>query len=212
MGKFESGKWIVGLLIYFFVFFLIMTSVAGMLSYYDIPNQHLTHNDPGFMAKNNFYSSAKCEGSGEAMNFLGTIQCSSLKLDIHDVDGCTGISGCTWMNSSIFGEVGCIGNVNKTAYNITGWTSGYCESPYLQTQELCILYRCPWINESLVASSSVDFSGKQIVTIWSTVKYIVTFQADIGLGVWNFIFIFIFFYIPFIMFLFAIYMALPFLH
>jgi len=222
MGEFESGKWIIGLLIYFFIFFLIMVSVVNMVHHYNYAiNQNINYTNPGFLDKNNFFSNERCEGTSKSMNFAGTIKCKKL-IDVDNetcgVNSTDGIQGCTWENeSNILGiwyrASFCGGNVNKTYYNITSSRRQFCEEATgIQTEALCEIFGCTWVNESLMAELSVTNGEQQVVTLWSTVKYMVSFRADIGLGQWNFIFIFIFFYIPFIMLLFAIYMALPVIH
>ena len=47
MGDFQAGKWIIGLLMYYFFLFTIVSFVVSASNDYDI-NNDLSYNDPGF--------------------------------------------------------------------------------------------------------------------------------------------------------------------
>jgi len=47
MGDFQAGKWIIGLLMYYFFLFTIVSFVVTASNDYDI-NNDLSYNDPGF--------------------------------------------------------------------------------------------------------------------------------------------------------------------
>lgn len=197
-----------------------ITNSKAVLGYTD---DRISHNEPGFIERGNLYidgtADGICTGSGggRAMNFLGNILCTRLNI-MEDMNTCNNISGCEWQaETNLFNitisDAGCGGIVNKTYYNITGGINQYCDSYGLQDEGLCNVFRCDWINETELASTGVnDLETRSVSSIWETIKFIALFRADIGLGAFNFIFAFIFFYIPFVMLLWSIYMALPFMH
>lgn len=119
MGEFNAGKWIIGLSIYFFLFFLIVTSVISGLDEVGEDRDDLYVTDPGFI-----------------------------------LDG----------NQTVPGTV--------TNTDTVSWDN-----------------------------------------IRDSIGVMTGFNAQIGLpGTYQFIFSFIFFWIPLMMLLWALYMALPFLH
>lgn len=129
MGQFSAGRWIVGLSIYFAVFYLICFSIAGAVNATSGENAGVTFNDPGF-------------GSNPP---TGTI------------------------NNP--------GNVTSIDYDTSGdsYSSG--------------------------------------VSAWGIMTGINAENTSVGnLGGWSWVFSIFFFWIPGIMYLWCIYMALPFLH
>lgn len=181
-------------------------------------------NDPGFQDRiQTFYDpriQGKCQGKGmgRAMSWDGHIACWNLNIDNNDYASCNAISGCAWKNATLWFNLTvyapkCENYVNKTHYAIiTNESSEYCStSSGLANERLCNTFKCDWINQSELAQ--MTFSQTNSATsIWQTVGYVVTFRADIGLLGYSWIFSFIFFWIPFIMFIWSIYMALPVIH
>ena len=127
------------------------------------------------------------------------------------------VDGCTWNNvSDFFGYFAkppiCEGLVNKTHYGITTVGKGYCNSPGIQNETICELFTCTWTNSTQIAETQLDINSKTSMSLWDSVKYVALFRPELGLGKATFLISFFFFWIPTLMLLFAIYMALPFLH
>ena len=218
MGEFESGKWIIGITIYFFIFFLLVSStVNAKIAIAGNDDLRVTYNDPGFLNKTWSDNGGVCTGKGDAVNFLNNIWCNRLDIEEWDKLTCDSVEGCSWNNASdFFGYFAkppiCEGLVNKTFYDINTVGKGYCDSPGLQNETICELFKCSWMNSQEIAQSQISIDSRSSVTIWESIKYVALFRPELGLGKATFIISFIFFWIPTIMLLFAIYMALPFLH
>ena len=221
MGEFNSAKWIIGIVIYYIFFFLVVLTLSSTLSWANAPDQYLVFNDPGFENKTQpFDDTPSCSGSGSrSMNFLGNILCNQLNLDKNDFTGCNNIGGCLWKNdTSLFNITisgkSCTGTVDKITESINGSAGTYCEDSLgLQTEERCVLYGCEWVDNTQLSSNKANLVSKDysFIKVFKTVFFIITFRADIGLGQWSWLFG-LFFWIPFVMMLIAIYYSLPFLH
>ena len=48
MGDFNSGPWIIGLILYFFILFVVINQVVSAANYYGIDADGIKFNDPGF--------------------------------------------------------------------------------------------------------------------------------------------------------------------
>lgn len=48
MGEFQAGKWILGLSIYFFAYFLILLAITNLAIAHGVDHSGITANDPGF--------------------------------------------------------------------------------------------------------------------------------------------------------------------
>lgn len=221
MGQFESGKWIIILSIYFFIFIILSSALETGLNYYMAENKRIDYYN-SFDNSTYFFENeiGLCTGKGSAMNLLNNIDCGKLDIDDYDNDTCEYISGCEWHNvSDIFGitvrKAGCRGNVNKSHYNITADNDYYCESTSLNYQEICEVFTCSWFNNTDFTASTSNINNNPMSgfnSIMRTLGSLFTFQYDFNMGTYNIILSFILFWIPFLMLLFAIYMALPILH
>lgn len=177
----------------------------------------ITINEPGFIERGqSLYATAICGGKGKAMTILGNIPCKELDVN-EDENTCNSITDCTWQNETNLFNVTirsafCSGYVNLTHYSLNDTTrSTYCYE--LNNESSCDVFRCVWLNQTTLAEQQVDLddTGK-LVTIWETIKFMASFRADIGLGTFSFIFSFLFFYVPLVMLVWALYMAIPILH
>ena len=187
MGEFKSGLWIAGLSIYFFLFFLIVTSVISGSAEMGIdPGDISTTGDPGFESDDNQFSGINSECSGSI-----TTYCIHTNAD--DNDSCSVLTGCSW--SGTF----CVGTHAYTCEAITN-------------QSYCSLLDCTWTGSR--APTSIDPNEEyDWSTMRDTIGIMTGFRADIGIPSWaNWIFSFLFFWIPFLLLVWSIYMALPFLH
>lgn len=191
MADFKAGSWIIGLALYFFIFFLIIYSLVNVGD--DMgADLGISVRDPGFQTELNPYT----EGGECASGWTyGSAFCSWTNANSNE--SCSYIPGCTWDGTD------CTGIPNLLAYG------GEC-SP-LMNETLCRLLDCPFItyNSETGFSSSYD-EENDISTIKATFGIMTGFEADTGIpSAFNFIFSFIFFWIPFIMFIWAIYMVIP---
>jgi len=221
MGEFKSGLWIIGILIYFFLFFTIMVSITASQTILNIKqSSSVSFNDPGFQNQSSFFKTGRgCGGTGDTMNWLSGIPCPKLDIDNQDYNACNNISGCVWRNeTNLFGvsviEAECRGYVNQSAMNIDGNSKEYCFSSGLQNRSICTTFRCQWLNASEFSQIQIDTFKPQgtLSVLWNTVSMVATFNVDFNLKHYTFLFSFLFFWIPLIGLIIALYFALPFLH
>lgn len=132
-----------------------------------------------------------------------------LGVDINE--SCTNVSGCEW-KSGFFGlfEEYCQGYVNVTVYGINDSSpETVCASSFLQTKPKCDMFLCDWENASeyLTASGSTPSVG-----FFRQMWQILTFNLDFDIGAYRYLLVFIFSFLPFIIFLWGIYMSIPLIH
>lgn len=226
MGQFQAGSWIIGILIYYVCFFLLIASVQYSFStMYDTSND-LQYNDPGFSERFNIYDlqNGECRGKVKK-NILGNYYCKQfedlnddLQTDITEEE-CNFIPGCAWENATLLlgiqvFDAQCSGNVNITSLGLEDntTTSTFCQQ--LQNETYCDALHCIWLNPNDLANERIsDLEGKNFLSVtWESIKFVTTFRADFDLGRYGWVISLVFFYFPLVMLLYAIYMALPFLH
>lgn len=223
MGEFKSGIWIIGILIYYVAFFSIVGATSSTNSIITNEQRQFSYTDPGFQEQfNTFNVTGECSGRSDAITFFGNIKCNKLGLNEYQEE-CNLTQGCLWYNyTSLFGFTvspqECKGNVNKSYYALSGAysfdkSSGICESAG-NNETLCRLIKCVWVNpQQMAEESNDDFQSTNfLTTLWDSIKFVVLFSVDFGLGSFNWLISFIFFYLPFMFLLYCLYMALPFLH
>jgi len=219
MGDFQAGKWIIGIVVYYVIFFLIVSSIFGLQAKLGASTTGVSFSGAGFEDKfNAFEEPVKCEGRGRAMNYFGRVLCTQLDVQ-EDNATCQNISGCSWRNeTSIFGfavlPAQCNGIVNNSFYNITDESrAGYCASSGLQTEGLCTTFKCPWINNTDMGNQqtqALEFGS--VGNIWESVKFVTGFKADFGFNKYDWLLRFLFSWLPFMMLLIALYFSAPFAH
>jgi len=74
------------------------------------------------------------------------------------------------------------------------------------------MFKCVWVNVS--DQGNDDFtnpveSNRGLTNIWNTIKWVVTFRADVGWKHYNWLFSILFFWIEGVALIWCIYMALP---
>jgi len=211
---FDAGTWIIGTIAYFFFFFLIITGIQTIYASVGALNTDVTAGASGVDFISN--TDGVCVGSSPASEislFPGfgqqVIACWKLP-EISNNDSCNNIDGCYW--SGVFDT--CKGYVNHSRYGITDNSSrGICQGTLLlKNQALCETFGCEFMNTTQiylngdVLDGNVDFFN----LLFYNIKWIVTLNFDIGLGIYNFIFSTIFFWFPFIMLIYAIVRSFPF--
>jgi len=191
MGKFSAGFWIIGLAIYFTIFYVVVFSLVVSSTDYtlmrgteDLSAKYVSLE--GFTGT----ASGKCTGTSYA-----SISCGYL--GITDNTTCIMVNGCTWTGTKCEG--------------IPQYMN--CDSPNVHyNNTLCQIMKCTWISyeapRQISASDSFDWS--------STISAFVAmtgFSGDLGVptGFRFFVHVFIF-WIPFFILIWAIYMALPWIH
>jgi hypothetical protein len=213
MGQFESGKWLIGLFLYFVIFFLIVLSISNIKAWAYHPDPNVVIEDPGFYRLGGYYAyGGKCDKPADldiALIPYGAISCRDLVLNNMT---CGNIDGCAWQNDSWFTGDYCYGNVNRTYYAINSFVP--CNATGLQSQELCKIFKCSWTNSSELYTQSISplESQNTFSMFWETAKIMLGFHTDIGLTQFNWLFVLMFTYLPLLMMFYALYMALPFLH
>lgn len=192
MGEFKAGTWIIGLCIYFFLFFVIITATIAGGSEMGIDTSSVSTNDPGFQNLDNSFlnlGTGTCSGLPDGFVYCSYITSAS-------PENCPAIPGCSYNITTDK----CQGTHNiSSCYDITN-----------QTQ--CGVLGCTWTDRTfptqMSSSDNLDWS-----IIRDSIGIMTGFNASLGLpGAFQFIFSFFFFWIPFLALLWAVYMALPFVH
>jgi len=225
MADMTHGKWIIGIMIYFFLFFSVSFITVNALSSYSWnDNININVADPGFLST----SDDRCDKpfvdvSDHVAPLSGKIKCSGLNID--NIYECNNITGCNWKNSStdwylffIFGETGCYDNVE---YSFIGYDTdtmdNYCQGTFFQpsnsslvdAQSRCNLFGCTW------HTSSIDTFTKNplnIVTFLGFITGIDSSSFDIGLpSIFAWIYRILFFYFPLIALFIALMTYVPFI-
>jgi hypothetical protein len=202
LGDFSAGRWIVGLAIYFFAVFIVCFASVGASEYYGIDNQGVYANDPGFMNSQNipYAQNGFCEGIPYGL-------CRYLEAD----NEITCLTFANFNSSVLFiDQPGCYWDTNASMCYGTMFAAN-CESNFSSNAQLCTMAGCTWTNftsASGVVGETFD---------WGKIKDSIGFMFGFSFGVgipagWHFIFSFIFVWLPFFMMLWAVYMAVPFLH
>jgi len=227
MGSARAGKWIIGLLIYFFVFVIIVTSASNM-------DNDISSTGGEFADKETPFNSPYCDGQRTKIIFQSDdsydiidnyneddTDCS-LTTGVVDQDICEYIEGCSWENVTIThwfsadeSSFTCNGTVNTTYYNDDENFTGYslCEMTGLDNNLDCSILGCFWYNENTATNLNLDSTWSNVNSIASTIGGLFLFRVDLGMPEQaKTIFIFILFYIPFFILLMAIYFILPFIH
>lgn len=187
MGEFRSGTWIISGVLYFFVLFIITFFGINAANEVGIDATGVTFVDPGFQNQQPIDGS-KCVGT--ITPFCGSIPASTM-----DIDRCNSIPGCTFSVN----RVRCEGQ------------HGVEDCGTVTNSTLCLMVGCTIVSGNTPVTEIN--SGSSIGTIRETVSFITGFRADLGLPpAFQFIFSFMFFWIPFFIFIWAIYMALPIIH
>ena len=213
MGEFESGKWILSLLIYFVIFFLLVWSVFNLKAWSYQTDPNVAFSDPGFYDISSFTSYGGACRNPSDLNIgiipYGDISCRALNVTNQT---CNDIEGCTWLNDSFFWGDYCDGDVNRSYYGITTYQP--CEATSLQSQGLCKVFRCSWTNTSELYAEQVSlmkpYTGFSM--FYETAKFMFGFETDLGFKQFGWIFALFFTYIPILALFWSLYMALPFLH
>ena len=221
MGKFAAGKWILGILLYYFIFFLVLNGVQNTQAYYSTAND-MDFNDPNFVNKFDTFMDniGECTGKSPTKIFLGRVSCKKLNLDISDKNGCNNISNCVWKNYTQipFTNItvipqSCQGLVNESKYGIElAGAKEICTA--MMNESFCDLFGCTWLNQSQFDESTFDVTkgSKQLISIWETIKWIITFRANIGIGTYSFIITYLLVFIPLVIIIIAFYFSTPIIH
>lgn len=246
MGQFEAGKWIIGLLVYFFIFYMfMMTVVASKTQVSGTFDTNVQYTNPGFLSQGQFYNNEGYCTNPVSMTLIHEFLTDGYYIPCNQfttMGTCNNMENCNWTNATYFvfwhsPICGCLDDgdftsrcmVNVSYYNFplanitVSQNDGYdfyynktseqkfCElSSYLANEDTCQLFGCSWIKFSDTPDVSKDKGNGAL--FWEATKWVLTFNVNLGLGPWNFVFYFIFFWVELIALLWAIYMALPFLH
>jgi len=194
MVEFAAGKWIIGLLIYFFGFYLVVWSAVGTSLELDVSTGVNPIKDPGFQTvADPFDTGGVCSGTPK-------FGCGHLTDNV----SCEYIRGCNWNIASSI----CYGNVGDPE---TGLALSICRPSINQTY--CTLSGCAWTTYTSYGDES--YSVNSVVSnspVKTTVAIMSGFAADIGIPGWvRFIYAFIFFWLPFIMLTWSIFVSIPFI-
>jgi hypothetical protein len=163
---------------------------------------------------------------------LYKIPCEYLRLPkgdygILDEDQCNSINGCYSYNESsgflfvsIYNDTLCKGRVNMSHYgisNVSEYDLCYKSALTKFNKETCLIFGCEWYNQTdnnmynlqkgniwTTINNAVDIIFSALNKFFTTIFWVMSFQADVGLGSWNWLFCLIFFYAPFIMLILAV--------
>lgn len=192
MGEFQAGKWLIGLFIYFSIFFVITyVTISAQLDVGVVPDMET--DDPGFLSQANLAYQA----GGYCTGYVPEAFCSALTLPSRDNNTCIMLSeyGCSWFGTFCSGALSinfCRANMNRT---------------------VCEALECEYTNVKDSDSYKYEGDFTQDTKVLATLGAMSGFSPDLGIpSSWNWLFALIFFWIPSIMLLWSIYMSLPVIH
>jgi len=147
MGEFNAGRWIVSILIYFFILFIIINQIVIASNEYSVTND-AQFNDPGF-GQSVVNIRGLCSGA-DASQTIGF--CVLTLAD--DPTSCSALPSCVW---------------NSTSEKCEGFSVTLCTS--LQNETSCRLARCTW--NTLDVPTQASLADKASVgSIRQTVNFI----------------------------------------
>lgn|SRR3990167_9161825 len=191
MGEFSAGRWMIGLLLYFFMEFLIIYSVLNASAVLGLDTAGISANDPGFSSLANapFAETGRC--GGDPLLF-----CNDMPIYNETLCNSGLFPGCFWDNGTFIFGASCIGAFE-----------GSCSSYVNQTY--CITAGCDWLDSTTGTISNLASESK----LTQALTFMLGFNAEFGTpAAYRFIFAFFFTYLPFIMLLLAIYFSIPIIH
>ena len=197
MGQFQSGKWLLLLSIYFFAMFLIVTytiNAAESLGLQTGTIDYSPDTEGNINELRENYCSDPERTAGYCLMLVNSENRNNNTIQLFPACYCDPSSSeCSqWLGK---GDYLC-GDFNETQCNL----AQYCE----------------WVGEKgIIESVNLDdrVSMSNFVQAFSFITSINAGNVDLGIPLaFNYIFSFIFFWIPAIMFLWSLYMALPFVH
>jgi len=235
MGESRAGSWVALLVVYFAIFIFTVHAVASsQIAIMNTTNLNASNSLLlGLDATGGTCDVPRLEPTAYS-NSNRLLTCKYL-VDVnlvYDNASCSSYNGCTWETKTAWWDINgifqtsvetCTGNINATYYNannpvdtafsgsaIAGFYSNVCNglSNLSQSGSMCQSFGCTW------ATMGIDGSvnSLQVNSFWDTIKALFTFQTDIGLDSYNWIFNLFFFWIPLILLIIALYFCLPFLH
>jgi len=223
VGSATAGRWILGMIIYFFIFITVVTYVSNADSNVSYSGDGFANNGAGVLqtgvcgspryAYNSDGSSREVFGSSERITDCWSTQ------GFIEADTCNSIEGCSWEEASsvycLFFKCSdnntiCNGEVNLTEYDSNETDlidkGSLCSISGLQgDKETCEAVGCTYYAE-LTPELELSLYKSQ-KTLLSTIADMITFNADIGLPAgYNYMFSFLFFYLPFFILSMAVFM------
>lgn len=235
MADYKAGFLVIGVFIYFLIFFLVVNSIENIQNIYNQGDSDINYSGSTYVDKlaifGNTDITAVCTGSSpkkvslfEGLSGQGLFSCrklgdeqvsdSGLRTSNIDNDTCIDVKNCEWRESFVIFNFtlspgGCEGRINLTYYGINisneAEVDNYCEASGLQDPYLCAVMDCEWVsfdnymNNFYNSGDDVSFVG-----FFSTVGNIISFRADLGMGIWNWLISLLFFYIPSLLFVWGI--------
>ena len=223
MGEFASAKWIIGIMIYFFVYFLLVFSIdRSSLEFQSDVGTDLGYDDIilsddalSFQTRvSPFDTDGYCDTPHQGIKasfWAGPLGIRSLlgpaksvgceysnaidEASCNEIEGCTSVADVDW-----FGwfddnvSYRCEGTINNTAYGGSDSTS-LCRSPLLDSNEsICNLIGCTWISyENIGTDVYSRDSSFTMRSIWDAIGFMGGFNAQYGIPGWV-NFIFAFFF------------------
>ena len=196
MGQFNSGSWLIGLSLYFAMYWFVVTLILQSASYYpDMDTSGVYTSDI------NILLAEKAGGYCYDLDFNPDRINLCSEYTSEDACNISSPCGCSWDGSDCVGGFlsGCLVDEAIVKYNET----------------LCKNINYIWSsNTSGYADASVSSSGYNWKNVLDTFLAMGGFSGGIGVpaGIWTPFIYMILFWIPLIMFIWALYMAIPFIH
>lgn len=220
MGDFNAGLSALGLLVYFVLFSIIITSVNNGLATYgnDLIQSTNEGTDWGLSTSGYECTSPRTytTTSGELKEGKARSLACIRTEGMINPDVCDGLNGCTWRNSTsyFFGAIEtnaiCSGQINETYYNDNeslGLFQSICKlSDAQNNRSLCENIGCTFIS---ITSGDISHS-----TIVNMIGSLFTFDVSYGFETQavNNIITIIFIYIPLFFLIICIYFMIPIIH
>lgn len=218
MGDLQAGNWVLGILIYFTVYYLFVWSVFGTAVEISVDDPNARNNlDPGFSAIDSYMNaSGYCGGDGRYMDWFERITCSYPEEWRNNVT-CNSIEGCSYVQ--VLTQTECYGWVDKTFYGIDDRFGGsYCEtSPgFINNRSACEFFGCDWFESSPSSQMSGGTSTnegvnqyKRFQAQYNAIKFMFGFQTNFEFAWLGWVFVLFFTYIPLLMLAYAILFSIP---
>jgi len=209
MADDKSAKWIILIILYFFVMFAVTWWFIASVNIVGVTDTNDIHiRDPGFMGSTEKYCDDPFINPSEHTYFFGGVKCSGL--DIDNAYDCNQITGCGWENSSTelfwfinIGKTGCFGEVNNSFMgyfpDLTN-QENYCQGSYFNDQIKCEQFGCTWHEIDRSLENEINARNVNVFSMLGFVVGINSNDFDIGIpDIIAWIYRIIFFYVPFLM-------------
>lgn len=208
MGDSKPMQWIVGIVIYFTVYFLVTLACYSIKAEVYAIDPIVNFNASNFYEISKYVDAGgKCDVPSRIGSFTSLLPSAAISchgLAVNNLT-CGEVIGCNWVNDSFFLGDYCHGTVNRTYYGFTDRVP--CAQ--IADRDMCAVFLCTWFNTTdlyntvydVGAGSTSSFFG----TAFSVLKFMIGWKPIFGFRTFGWLWAFFFTFIPFLLLVFAIY-------